>query len=75
MLNGWILRTGGVALERDCTAACAVGLFPDYLGLLDEKNAPQHAKSNIGQPPSKTQKIMSFKHRHVAQLSVGKNKC
>ena len=26
-LNGWILPTGGVALGRVCTAACAAGLF------------------------------------------------
>ena len=33
------------------------------------KNAPQQAKSNNGQSPSKIEKNMSLKHSHVGCLS------
>ena len=45
---------------------------PKYLGIFDEKNAPQLAKSNIGQPPLKSfKKIILSKHRHVGCLFRG----
>ena len=48
-----------------------ISVFAQLLGSLRQKNAPQPAKSSIGQAHSKVEKIILSKHRHVGSVSRG----
>ena len=71
-----VITRGGIRYESSMLEQIPMGgyivsIFAKILGSLWWKNAPQPAKSNIGQPPSKFEKIVPSKYRHVGCLSRG----